>query len=283
MLYMTVTVHAKPIRVAVNQPSAVTTPTALSDQQIDFLIHQYGPGATSGRYIHTPQDYVSTDSVYIRSTNPRTATTNRAKISNQQDSTPDFYVPTIRPYPKQTQGYDFYFPQADDFKPTDTTDPNLSYLRELQPPQRSEEPDYYAVLKMKKAGTKKYNANHKQVNLNGVASPRATVTPLSSATNSNEDQFDPAAYQPQPQSYDADIPFSGQATYRQETRVAQLPAERITPKSSIRSLRQEELNTGEYLPSILRNGNADNQRVEFQMHGFSGPNSYRFGFDTGKG
>lgn len=280
MLYV-VSVSSKPIRVSVNQPSAVTTPTALSDQQIDYLIHQYGPAATSaGRFIHTPQDYVSTDSAYIRSTNPRTATTNRAKISNQDESVPVYYTPTIRPYPKQTQGYDFYFPQADDFKPTDTTDPNLTYLRELQPPHRSEEPDYYAVLKMKKTGAKKYNANHKQVNLNGNASPRATVTPLSSATHSYDDQFDPATQQ---QSYEADIPFSGQATYRQETRVVQQRAERLTPKSAIRSLRQEELNTGEYLPSILRNGNAENQRVEFQMHGFNGPNSYRFGFDTGKG
>lgn len=256
---------------------------------MDYLLqHQYAASAPATRYSNTPQDYVPTDSAYIRSTNPRHASTTHYGTTQfaatQRTTDPsNHYVPTIRPYPKQTEGYDFYFPQADDFQPTDMSDPRLSYLREMQPPQRSEEPDYYAVLKMKKSAPKKYNGNLKQLNLNGVASPRATVTPVSPITSDiNSDEFDPIAYQPQPP-YEADYPLSGQATYRQEQQVLRQPDERRTPKTAIRTLREEELNTGEYLPSILRNGNADNQRVEFQMHGFNGPDSYRFGFDTGKG
>lgn len=251
---------------------------------MDYLLHQYAASAPAPRYSNSPQDYVPTDSAYIRSTNPRLAATNQYDntqfLTTQQ---PSQYASTMRPYPKQIEGYDFYFPQADDFQPTDMSDPRLSYLREMLPPQRSEEPDYYAVLKMKKNAPKKYNSNLKQVNLNGVASPRATVKSISPIPSTvNSDEFDPVAYQPQPP-YE-DYPLSGQATYRQEHQVShQQPDERLTPKTAIRTLREEELNTGEYLPSILRNGNGDNQRVEFQMHGFNGPDSYRFGFDTGKG
>lgn len=31
------------------------------------------------------------------------------------------------------------------------------------------------------------------------------------------------------------------------------------------------------------NNNGDDERMEFQMHGFNGPDSYKFGYDTGKG
>lgn len=175
-----------------------------------------------------------------------------------------YFVPTIQPYPKQTQGYDFYFPQPEDTS-TNSDDAKDVYYRELQPPKQVDEPNYYA-LKPKK-GTKKYDSQKKQINLKSSESVETTVAPT---TEPSEYQFE---------DYYA-LNGGGQATH--QNFVTRKP-ERLTPVTAIRTLRQDELNTGEYLPSILRKGNDDNERVEFQMHGFNGPNSYKFGFDTGKG
>lgn len=232
---------------------------------------QYTVQPYSGTQQHTVKPYAGTQqqappqqysSQYPRNINEQLPPLNQAP-------TQFYFVPTIRPYPKQTEGYDFYFPQAEDTNTgVKSYDAKDVYYRELQPPKQVDEPNYYA-LKPKK-GTKKYDSQKKQVNIKTTTvSDQTTVAPTIEAT---EYQFDDY--------FALNGGDGGQATH--QNYVTRKP-ERLTPKSAIQTLRQGELNTGEYLPSILRKGNEDNERVEFQMHGFNGPNSYKFGFDTGKG
>lgn len=39
----------------------------------------------------------------------------------------------------------------------------------------------------------------------------------------------------------------------------------------------------EHFGGDLKFDDSDGERVEFQLHGLGGPDSYKFGFDTGKG
>lgn len=312
-------VSAQPIRV--HQPTAVTSPPApqLSPQQIDYLLKHYiASEADTPRIVLTPphHDYVPIDSAYIRSTNPKllrsiptvavaATATSITKLEGGLENgavASQYFLPTARPtfateaVAVNPSGFDFYFPQADEDVRNDGGNGadatgvrgDLAYLRNLQPPVQPEddEPNYYAALKLntanKRAPPKKFNSTRKQVHLktsstttaaadnsgNG-SNPKATVSKLLQ----RQHEFRVKHAQPE-------AVYVGQET--QQDTVTQQP-ERRTPKTAIRTLREEELNTGEYLPSILRNGNADGQRIAYQMHGFSGPQSYRFGYDTGKG
>lgn len=306
---LTVTAHARPIRV--HQPVAVTSPSSghLSPEQIDYLLKQYAAveSAAIPRIVLRPphHDYVSIDSEYIKSTNPKLRSTAATQPDAAETSgSSSYFVPTVRPVINtaanaNANGFDFYFPlSADDVRPeaegehsgleaaagsatAGVEDLNLTYLRHMQPPVQpgDDEPNYYAVLKMAEDGgnvkkslkPKKFNSTKKQVNLKGTGG-KATVAKLQSGSASvgGIRTVD-----------DGEYVYVGQAT--QQDLVARQPEQRLTPKSVMRTLRAEELNTGEYLPSVLRNGNADGQRIAYQMHGFSGPQSYRFGYDTGKG
>lgn len=306
-IMLTIT-DARPIRV--HQPVAVTSPPSghLSPEQIDYLLKQYAAveSATIPRIVLRPphHDYVSIDSEYIKSTNPKLRSTAATQPDAAETSgSSSYFVPTVRPgtisaVNANANGFDFYFPlSADDVRPDGSDadsgiesaagsakagveDLNLMYLRHMQPPVQpgDDEPNYYAVLKMtenggnvkKSATPKKFNPTQKQVNLKGTGG-KATVAKLPSGTASGDNHAVD----------DGEYVYVGQAT--QQDVVARQPEQRLTPKSVMRTLRAEELNTGEYLPSVLRNGNADGQRITYQMHGFSGPQSYRFGYDTGKG
>lgn len=256
-----------PIRV--NQPTAITTPaTSISPTQINYFLKHY-PNEFPTRFTH-PQAYLP-DPDYTKTSGPD-ATFKSTTSSTDQPS--NFFEPTIKSYPKQTEGYDFYFPQSGNVN-TAEYQPNDSYLYELQPPKQSSETNYYAVKPKK--GTKKYNSQKKQVNHTGSGKDTSEVS-SSTATATGADGTD-VEY-----NFEDYVPWNaGPAAQASHNLYVQQQPERLTPKSAIRTLRQEELNTGEYLPSILRNGNDNHQRVEFQMHGFNGPNSYQFGYDTGKG
>lgn len=245
-----------PIRV--HQPTGITTPaTSISPTQIDYFLKHY-PNEFPTRFTQ-PQAYLP-DPDYTK-----TASTEQPSYH---------FEPTIKSYPKQTEGYDFYFPQSENADSVDYQ-PKDSYLYELQPPKQTSETNYYAVKPKK--GTKKYNSQKKQVNHTGSGKDSTDVS-SSTATATGADGTD-VQY-----NFEDYISLNaGSAAQASHNLYVQQQPERLTPKSAIRTLRQEELNTGEYLPSILRNGNDNNERVEFQMHGFNGPNSYQFGYDTGKG
>lgn len=184
-----------------------------------------------------------------------------------------FQIPQALP---NQQEYDFYFPQ-----PVDAGikyDPKDSFLQEMQPPPVDQEPNYYA--EKPKKGTKKYSPDKKHVNYKNTAKTekvkKSFVTP---------DSFPVKEY-----AYEDYTNLGSSPIY-----VTQRP-DRLTPLASMKVLRQDDFNTGEYLPNEnqknvqARVGVRENpqyaekdERVEFQMHGFNGPNSYKFGYDTGKG
>lgn len=242
---------ATPIRV--HQPVAVTQSSAASPAQINYFLKHY-PSQSAIISSYRIPDPEQAKYQTVR---------NRQKTAESK-----YFLPTIAPnhhHQQSEAGYDFYFPQSDDILPDQYEPSSDSYLRELQPPRLlMDEPNYYAESKPKK-GTKKYDGAKKQVNIVAGTKKLASDT-FEDYYTLNGGADDTAASQKQPQYIVSSDGSDG------------LP--RQTPKSAIRTLRQDELNTGEYLPDIFRNGK---DRVEFQMHGFAGPNSYKFGFDTGKG
>ncbi|KAG4076988.1 hypothetical protein HA402_015975 [Bradysia odoriphaga] len=235
------------ISVQISQPTAVTSKTS------DIATHFQPPPETHSQY------------------NERT------------DSEPNYYalrqpkillqVPQVLP---NDQEYDFYFPQ-----PVDANikyDSKHSYLQEMQPPPVEQEPNYY--LEKPKKGTKKYSPDKKHVNYKNSDNPEKAKK--SAVTL---DSFPIKEY-----SYEDYINLGSSTNY-----VTRRP-ERLTPLSSMKVLRQGDLNTGEYFPEESQKNVQSrasvaeasqypekDERVNFQMHGFNGPNSYKFGYDTGKG
>lgn len=206
-----------------------------------------------------------------------------SQINKRTEEEPNYYalrqpkvllqVPQVLPNHRE---YDFYFPQ-----PIDAGvkyDPKDSYLQEMRPPPVDQEPNYY-VEKPKK-GTKKYSPDKKHVNYKSSAK-----TETVKKTFITPDSFPIKEY-----AYEDYIKLGTSTNY-----VTRRP-DRLTPLASMKILRKDDLNTGEYLPdenqknvqsraSVAENPQyaEKDERVEYQMHGFNGPNSYKFGYDTGKG
>lgn len=208
-----------------------------------------------------------------------------SQINDRSESEPNYYalrqpkillqIPQVLP---NHQEYDFYFPQPVNagIKYEDSKD---SYLQEMQPPPLQQEPNYY--LEKPKKGTKKYSPDKKHVNYKSSAKTdklkKAVIT---------EDSFPIKEY-----SYEDYANLGSSSNY-----VIRRP-DRLTPLASMKVLRQDDFNTGEYMPNKnqknveeAHTGDRENsqyaekdERVEYQMHGFNGPNSYKFGYDTGKG
>lgn len=223
--------------------------------------------------------------------------------------------------------YDYYFPVKVVLEDRKYADKELQ-LMELQPPESTADVTNYYEAKPKKI-PKKYQPNKKEVNVNPTADtvndnkriePQSRIIPT--------EQFPPL-----PSSGDELVPIDNDGLVlpvgQSDIFVTAQPVERFAPKPVYRTLTEDDLNTGEYIPgrhtkeyrteainkgaeatvaSISVGGvavaasskvetrsepgdnrnidsiyNDDNDRVEFQMHGFNGPQSYKFGFDTGKG
>lgn len=209
-----------------------------------------------------------------------------SRINERTQYEPNYYalrqpkvllqIPQVLP---NHQEYDFYFPQ-----PVDAGvkyDPKDSYLQEMQPPPVDQEPNYY--IQKPKKGTKKYSPDKKHVNYKSSAKAevarKVVLTP---------DSFPVKEY-----AYEDYVNLGSSTNY-----VTRRP-DRLTPLASMKILRHDDLNTGEYLPNKNEKNEKNlqarasvgentqyaekDERVEYQMHGFNGPNSYKFGYDTGKG
>ncbi|XP_035775943.1 uncharacterized protein LOC118457986 isoform X2 [Anopheles albimanus] len=179
-----------------------------------------------------------------------------------------------------TTSYGSYSPSRDDL-----TEPLLP------PPVEQSEPNYYAAKPKKNKG-KKYIPTQKLINLKNSADggaekqthekPRKTKGETAAESDySDEDTFfldaidlDKLLASALLGEHDAKAEASG-ATGR-----ALLP------------LHLAELNHGEFVPSRTRRVDQytrplaredEGARIDFQMHGHNGPNSYKFGYDTGEG
>ena len=161
---------------------------------------------------------------------------------------------------------DFLSIWGDDSQPESTSSPLNSYshlTEDLQPPPLvQQEPNYYA-LKPKKGQPKKYNPNVKQVHIKKEEKTK------------------------EPTDYDFDY-----VDYDKFFVVGE-NEEPVVEERGDGEIKAEDLNTGEYIPNRNRRGELkttasdrdddDGARKEYQVHGTKGPDSYKFGYDTGKG
>lgn len=142
----------------------------------------------------------------------------------------------------------------------DSLDEESKLLQEMRPPQVSNEPNYYEKPIKPKKGTKKYNPDEKWINKKkGEEEDDAQEVDF----RSDEEKLTPLDY------FLANIMF-----------------EFFAPL--VRNAGENEgklsLNTGEIAPVAAQSrSDESNDRIEYQVHGQDGPQSYKFGFDTGKG
>lgn len=200
--------------------------------------------------------------------------------------------------------YDYYFPVQV------VLDENRKYaekelqMMELKPPalrsdDAEDEPNYYAV-KPKKI-PKKFQPNKKDVNINKSSSenvpqyidndglvlsddssdfvtsyPVERFLPAPTYRKVSEDDLNTGEY----------ILPHRQQFHDQKTEPISLIDSTVATKleADASTKVQSRLEAGELnLNQSYFKLNPNDERVEFQMHGFNGPNSYKFGFDTGKG
>lgn len=169
--------------------------------------------------------------------------------------------------PKSANGYDFYFPSPEDVAEykAGSGDKDI-YLIDLQPPPKSNEPNYYAVKPKK--GTKKYIPYKKHVNYKNIDEKRTILSEPITRSSFPDTEV---------------IKTISNSKKRSELDTTNAEFQQENDQKNQKIEKQLEFNLGEYLPSPLRRNAENGERVEFQMHGFNGPNSYKFGYDTGKG
>lgn len=352
-------VQATPIKVS--RPQALTVAN-LTQSQIQTLIQENPTRPSILRpseqflppsiplYLPDPERNKSTDEYYVLTT---AYTQDESKSSSNEEPTKlklplDAYVPPPPPSledvalsrqveqaekDKQSYSYnnrfDYYFPVHVVYDNNQKYGEKELQLMELQPPNESSEPNYYAD-KPKKL-PKKYRPDRKHKVL--------------------------------PDNDDGLVPIDNDGLVLEDehnTFVTSQPVERFAPAPSFRQLSADDLNTGEYIPKYkqaaplqlhestapsvfggpaseiadqkqsgelylssensfsrigLRHEDEDDynvgvgvrenaneivdeededveddeqnspneKRVQFQIHGFNGPNSYKFGYDTGLG
>lgn len=194
--------------------------------------------------------------------------------------------------------YDYYFPIRVVYDKNRRYEDQELKLMELAPPSSEVEPNYYAV-KPKKI-PKKFQSNKKHINQSKSSSGAPQLIPIDNdgltlpaekrstfVTAHPVENFAPAPnfrylsdkdlntgeYMP---SVELVAPNTEAITLE-----ATVPTLLIDSAAAANSNRRQSFDAGD-LDTNKRPLHPD-ERVEFQMHGFSGPNSYKFGFDTGKG
>lgn len=202
--------------------------------------------------------------------------------------------------------FDHYQPRPAVLDKHHAYDAEELYLMEMQPPLEDDAPNYFAV-KPKKI-PKKYQPNKKDVNiskskfnpdklvpidndglvLRHVAQDRTlyvTAAPVerfapapSLRRDLTEDDLNTGEYFPNIEARTEAITL--------DSTVPTLMIDTATAASAKLEKRNRAINdAGELNAKALSVGDRlrNDDRVEFQMHGFNGPNSYKFGFDTGLG
>ncbi|XP_055597948.1 uncharacterized protein LOC129747667 isoform X2 [Uranotaenia lowii] len=179
-------------------------------------------------------------------------------------------VPSESTATSQQNTYDSYSPRQDDL-----TEPLLP------PPQEQKEPNYY-VVKPKKSKSKKYIPNQKLINIKNpenvekIENEKSKQNSFQHGGEIDEEYFldgldlDRLMSSAWLSEADGDAEATGRA----------------------RSLKETQLNMGEFIPSQQRRVDENTRRlpsehegarVDYQLHGHKGPDSYAFGYDTGRG
>lgn len=250
IICLTSLIVASPIK---NSPSTALTPPNISQENLVYLLQN-------------PQFREFLNS-------PGLSSEIRDELEETQSKAIEAKLPNVYSTGLQLpikENSDFYTP---DYQKKDASEENIeveseetNFLRKLQPPPISSEPSYWGEKPRK--FSKKYSSLEKHINLK----------------NKNEEKID--SYQPQQNEgyfyddfdYSLDdkyvVPDSDKQHHEQELLS---DSSKNVPVSVV-----DTLNSGEVLPRLSGAENKDD-RVEYQMHGFDGPKSYKFGYDTGKG
>ncbi|XP_019550710.2 uncharacterized protein LOC109420709 isoform X1 [Aedes albopictus] len=181
----------------------------------------------------------------------------------------------------QKTSYGSYSPRQDDL-----TEPLLP------PPVEQNEPNYYSA-KPRKSKSKKYIPNQKLVNIK-------TTEHIEDIEKTENERSRQNAGLPSSGEID-EVDFLGgldlekllaSAWLTQADADAEAAKGKITTKEPAKPAPVAELNTGEYMPSQQRRMDENTRwlpsenegaRVDYQLHGHKGPDSYAFGYDTGSG
>lgn len=206
--------------------------------------------------------------------------------------------------------YDYYFPVKviidDDHKYADKELELMEMKPPAEPNANDDEPNYY-VTKPKKI-PKKYQPNKKDVNQSKSSDDNNTaltqLIPIdndglvlpseqsSFVTSQPVERFAPAPEFRRLSVEDLNIGeyIPGEREFKeQRTESITLPESTVatvlvTSTASSPADIQRRSDSGDLeMDRMGRAASPSSDRVEYQMHGFKGPNSYRFGFDTGKG
>ena len=149
-------------------------------------------------------------------------------------------------------------------KTTSNLDKKSEFLQNEQPPPESNEPNYYIEKPIKTL--KKYSSKIKSVNIK----PSSDKIIEKESKKVADDDY----------SY----VFGDGYDILEKYYVPDMSQSELTFPVVNEGVSTSDLNTGEVNTNPQRRSdNLKNQRVEFQMHGFKGPKSYKFGYDTGKG
>ncbi|XP_035917457.1 uncharacterized protein LOC118514565 isoform X1 [Anopheles stephensi] len=177
-----------------------------------------------------------------------------------------------------TTSYGSYSPSRDDL-----TEPLLP------PPVEQSEPNYYAA-KPKKTKGKKYSPTQKLINLKHTDAVEKNANEKSRQGNSDKARHESSEEEDTffLDAIDLDRLLASALLGEQDARSEATAGS----ARSLLPLRLDELNRGEFVPSRNRRvdqytrrvaGEDEGARIDFQMHGHHGPNSYKFGYDTGEG
>lgn len=208
--------------------------------------------------------------------------------------------------------FDYYFPVHVVYDSKEKYADRELQLMEMQPPIQSDEPNYYAI-KPKKV-PKKYQPSKKDINhsktinddddddnddglipidndglvLDGEQSAFVTSQPVErfapapSMHQLTDDDLNTGEYLPQKQEQiteaiaTAPIDDAANGSDKIERHIQQSGESNVNEYDDVDV---DEANNG----NDDQISKTDGERVQFQLHGFKGPNSYRFGFDTGLG
>lgn len=215
-------------------------------------------------------------------------------LNTKADShTIDSYFPaTLK---QDTHTTDSYFPTEEkkDTKKYNQSAIDNSFTVDLRPPPLEQsEPNYYLEKQRK---NKKYNRNEKLVNIKGKHN---TPEQSDSDYDKMDDPFADFIFD------DESVDFDKYGSHEigetdksikslkltKPTDAAEARAQKFEdPKDQKQEGSKMDMNTGEeFIPNNQRKldvvtQNGPDGRMEFQMHGYKGPLSYKFGYDTGKG
>lgn len=214
--------------------------------------------------------------------------------------------------------YDYYFPVSVVYDDKAKYAEKELQLMEMQPPVQSDEPNYYEI-KPKKV-PKKYQPNKKDVNHSKSSGHEDRLVPIDNdglvldsehspfVTSQPVERFAPAPSYRDLTDDDLNMgEYIPKYKLEQNTEALSLPESTATTKfvaagSEKIPLKYREsgeskanLKASEHGSSQSSDDSSDGddddqgsdsemgKRIEFQMHGFKGPNSYKFGYDTGLG